>query len=86
MEGLMQRFEQISPDFGSAESPVVFQKEDKTSVLFVSNHEGGNGALYKTTIAPFAKNKTEKVEGLLYLIMKLPWLMANTLHWLEEYL
>ncbi|NBB30446.1 S41 family peptidase [Cellulophaga sp. BC115SP] len=63
MEGLIQRFEQISPDFGSADSPVVFQKEDKTSVLFVSNHEGGNGALYKTTIAPFTKNKTEKVEG-----------------------
>jgi tricorn protease len=63
-EGLMQRFEQISPNIGAAEQPLVYQKDDKTYILFLSNHESGKSKLWKTTIEPFAKNKTDKIEGI----------------------
>ncbi|MEA5139221.1 S41 family peptidase [Arcicella rigui] len=62
-EDILQRFEQISPNFGAAEQPLVYQKDEKTYVLFLSNHEAGKSKLWKTTIEPFANNKTERVEG-----------------------
>ena len=57
----MERLTRISPSFGQQFSPEVFQKDEKTIVLYISNHDEGNNHLWKTTINPFEENKTEKV-------------------------
>ena len=63
LEGLMERIERIGPRYGSQYGPYVVQKGDKTSVLYVSNHDEGNYYLWKTTFEPFEKTKTEKIAG-----------------------
>lgn len=60
---IMDRLEQIGPDFGSQYLLTVLQKGEKTSVLFASNHAEGRGALWKTTLEPFENPKTEKITG-----------------------
>ncbi|MEM8926984.1 MAG: S41 family peptidase [Bacteroidota bacterium] len=60
-EGLMERTEQISPSFGLQIGLHVLQKEKKSHVLYLSNHDEGDLKLWKTTITPFEENKTEKV-------------------------
>jgi tricorn protease len=62
-DGLMDRLEQISPNFGSAGDPIVVQKDPKTFVLFQSNHDQGKYSWWKTTLEPFVPSKTEKIEG-----------------------
>jgi C-terminal processing protease CtpA/Prc len=59
-----ERFEQISPSFGSQGGVFLIQKGEKVTVLYVSNHDKGTFALWKTTLAPFEQPKTEKIEGL----------------------
>ncbi|MFN8357468.1 MAG: S41 family peptidase [Spirosomataceae bacterium] len=60
---LMDRIEQIGPNFGTQNSPIVIQKDAKTFVLYLSNHDEGTYNLYKTTYEPFVATKTEKIEG-----------------------
>lgn len=60
---IMDRLEQIGPDFGSQYLLTVLQKGEKTTVLFASNHAEGRGALWKTTLEPFENQKTEKIAG-----------------------
>ncbi|WP_298707194.1 S41 family peptidase [Chitinophaga sp.] len=60
---LMQRIQQVSPDFGSQYGPYwITSKGDKTTVFFGSNHEG-RGTLYKMVTEPFEETKTEKING-----------------------
>ncbi len=63
MDGIMDRLEQISPSFGSQYLTDVYQKGEKTTVLYTSNHAEGRNALWKTTVEPFEQNKTEKITG-----------------------
>ncbi|QNA44018.1 S41 family peptidase [Lacibacter sediminis] len=60
---LMERLEQISPSLGAQYLINVYQKGEKTTVLFVSNHGEGRNAIWKTVIEPFEQNKTEKIAG-----------------------
>ena len=60
---IMERIEQIGPEFGSQYLATVLQKDDKTTVLFNSNHAEGKTALYKTVLEPFEEAKTEKIAG-----------------------
>ncbi len=60
---LTERFEQISPSFGAQFMDAVYQKSDKTTVLYRSNHGEGRNAIWKTVIEPFEQNKTEKIAG-----------------------
>jgi tricorn protease len=60
---LMERLELVSPNFGEQTLQNIYQKGDKTSVLYISNHSEGKRALYKTLIEPFEQNKTEKIVG-----------------------
>ncbi len=60
---IWERFEMISPGFGSQGSPYVIQKGDKTTVLYYSDHAMGAGALWKTVLSPWDPAKTEKIEG-----------------------
>ena len=61
--GIMERLEQISPSFGAQSLQAVYQKGEKTTVLYTSNHGEGRNALWKTVIEPFEANKTEKIAG-----------------------
>lgn len=63
-KGLMERLEQIGPGFGSQFSPYVIRKDDKTVVMYLSNHNEGNTALWKTTLRPFEDSETTKFEGI----------------------
>lgn len=63
MDLIMERMEEIGPEAGTQFLQAVYQKGDKTNVLFVSDHGEGKRALWKTTIEPFESNKTEKIAG-----------------------
>jgi tricorn protease len=58
---LMERLTLISPRFGEQENPSIFQKDEKTYLLYVSNHSEGKSQLWKTTLEPFEKDKTERI-------------------------
>jgi len=60
---LMERLEQVSPSLGAQFLQAVYQKGEKTTVLYTSNHGEGRNALWKTVIEPFEANKTEKISG-----------------------
>lgn len=60
---IMERLEQVGPDFGAQYLMSVVQKGEKSIVLFASNHAEGRGALWKTTLEPFENPKTEKITG-----------------------
>ncbi|MEI6276848.1 MAG: S41 family peptidase [Prolixibacteraceae bacterium] len=63
MDHLMERVEQISPNFGTQSLQHVTLKAEKTTVLYRSDHAEGKAALWKTVIEPFEQNKTEKIAG-----------------------
>lgn len=60
---IMERLEQISPSLGAQSLQAVYQKGEKTTVLYSSNHGEGKNSLWKTVIEPFEQNKTEKISG-----------------------
>jgi tricorn protease len=60
-QDLMKRLTVISPYFGEQESPSIIEKDTKTHIIYVSNHSEGTPQLWKTTIEPFEKNKTERI-------------------------
>lgn len=62
-EGLMDRLERIGPRFGSQNGPYVIQKGDKTTLVYGSNHDEGNYALWTTVLEPFERPVTKKIEG-----------------------
>lgn len=62
-EGLMERLEQIGAGFGSQYNPYVISKDETTTVLYLSNHDEGETALWKTVLSPFEPAKTEKFEN-----------------------
>ena len=59
--GLMDRLTQISPNFGQQQSPSIIKKDEKTYIIYISNHSEGKPQLWKTTLEPFKKNKTEQL-------------------------
>lgn len=60
---LMQRVERVGEGFGNQFSPFVTQKDDKSMVLYGSNHNEGNFTLSVTTFEPFERPKTQSFEG-----------------------
>jgi tricorn protease len=58
---LMERLTLVSPSFGEQQSPAIFQKDDKTIVMYISNHSEGKSQLWKTTLEPFEKDKSERI-------------------------
>jgi tricorn protease len=58
---IMERLKRVSPRFGEQENPSVIQKDNKTFVLYISNHSEGKPQLWKTTLEPFEDDKTEAV-------------------------
>jgi len=62
-QNLIRNMQRISPNFGTASAPYVIKSGDKTQVLYYSNHDESQRALWMTTIQPFERNKTEKFNG-----------------------
>ncbi|MDW7692106.1 S41 family peptidase [Flammeovirgaceae bacterium SG7u.111] len=63
-EGIMERVQRVSPNFGSQGAPYVIKKDDKIHVLYGSNHDERKYAIWNTTYEEFEKTKTKKIEGL----------------------
>ena len=59
--GFMDRLELIGPAFGQQAAPYLYQKNGKTMVFYLSNHDEGTPKLWKTTLEDFEKTKTEQV-------------------------
>lgn len=60
---IMERLEVLGPVFGTQFLETVYQKGDKTTILYTSNHGEGRNALWKTVTEPFEQPKTEKIVG-----------------------
>lgn len=63
LNNIMDRLEQVGPSFGSQSLVNVVKKGEKLTVLYVSDHAEGKGALWKTTLEPFELPKTERITG-----------------------
>ncbi len=59
----LDRMEQVGPNSGNQFLVTILQKADKQTVLYVSNHDEGRPALWKTVYEPFELPKTEKIAG-----------------------
>ncbi len=59
---MMERLEKVGPDFGQQSILNVIKNENKTYVFFISNHQEGKSSLWKLTLEPFEKTKTEQVK------------------------
>ncbi|MEO8820745.1 MAG: S41 family peptidase [Ginsengibacter sp.] len=59
---MMDRIEQIGPEFGDQSDLFAIKDKDKTYLFFISNHENGKPSLWKLTFEPFEKTKTENVK------------------------
>jgi len=62
-DDIMKRIERIGPSFGQQFAPYVIQDGDKTTILYLSNHEKGESGLWKTTMEPFEESKTERISS-----------------------
>lgn len=60
---IMDRIESVGPSFSRQILATVIQKDDKTSVLFITDQVEGKPGLYKTDLKPFEEAKTEKITG-----------------------
>ena len=60
---IAERLEQVGPSFGAQYLINVYQKGEKATVLYVSNHSEGRFSIWKTVLEPFELPKTEKVAG-----------------------
>ncbi|MDZ7806540.1 MAG: hypothetical protein U5K71_05450 [Gracilimonas sp.] len=65
-QDLMKRLTIIGERFGSQYSPFVVKDGNKSMVLYGSNQDEGNSALYFTTLQPFEQPETKKFEGVNY--------------------
>lgn len=61
--GLMERLEQIGPRFGTQRNIFIWQKDNKTTILYISNHDEGRNSIWKTEMEPFEDTKTEVIKG-----------------------
>ncbi len=62
-EDMIERWQQVSPRAGGQRQPFVICKKGVYTVLYISNHDGERGNIWKTTIKPFEPRKTEKIKG-----------------------
>ncbi|MCC5912763.1 MAG: PD40 domain-containing protein [Balneolaceae bacterium] len=62
-ERLRDRWEHVGPGFGSQSSPYVFIDDEKTYVLYRSDHDQGRNAWWKTVFEPFEAPVTEMIAG-----------------------
>ncbi|MBS1731514.1 MAG: PD40 domain-containing protein [Bacteroidetes bacterium] len=64
-EDIMSRVEEIGPGFGMQSLVTAIQKNNKTFLYFISNHQEGKPSLWKLTFEPFEDTKTEPVNNIM---------------------
>ncbi len=64
LDRIWERYERISPGFGSQGGATFVDSKDGTLVLYASNHDKGKWSLWKTTIQDFESSKTELISGI----------------------
>jgi tricorn protease len=62
-EEMKGRWEAVASQPGSQREPFVIQKDDQTTLIFISNHNGENNVLWQTTTKLFDKTETKIIEG-----------------------
>jgi len=60
---MMNRLEEIGPSYGRQAEVFVTLNDQKTHVLFISNHENGKSGLWQLIYEPFETTKTEQIKG-----------------------
>jgi tricorn protease len=58
---IMERITMVSPEAGSQNGSFITKKDDKTTLFYISDHDEGKAALWKTEMEPFEKPKTTKI-------------------------
>lgn len=61
LENISERWEMIEIRAGQQSSPQVFRRKDETTILFSSNHDKGEWALWKISEKPFEKANPVKI-------------------------
>ncbi len=59
----IEMMERVGASFGTQSAPFVIKKGKDTHILYYSNHDESQRALWITTISPFERPKTVKVDG-----------------------
>lgn len=59
----VEAMERIGASFGSQSAPFVIKKGEETHVIYYSNHDESQRSLWVTTLSPFERPKTEKING-----------------------
>jgi len=62
LDRIMLRIEEVGPKAGDQSGPFVVMDDEKTIILYGSDHSGKN-KFYKTVYEPFEDPKTEEIEG-----------------------
>lgn len=62
-EDLNDRWENVVEKSSNQLSPYVIKKDDETTILYASNHDGEKTALWKTVLTIFEEPKTNKITG-----------------------
>lgn len=60
---MAERWEQVSPDRGQQAAPFVISKDGGNTALYISDHDGGAAAIWKTVQKPFEETTTVKIAG-----------------------
>ena len=60
---LNDRWEEVVDEQGNQYSPYIIQKDDETTILYTSAHDGEKRAMWKTVLNTFDKTKTKKITG-----------------------
>lgn len=63
LDNIMERIETVAPPFGDQRLVALYNKGDRTTALYWSNHGEGRFALWKTVLEPFETIKHEKIAG-----------------------
>lgn len=62
-ELIKDRWQTAAAQNGSQSNPYVIQKNDETTLIYTSNHNGEYGVIWQTTTKPFAPPETKMIDG-----------------------
>lgn len=63
LTNIAERWEEISVRGGEQNSPYLYKKKEETVLLFISNHDKGEQALWRRVFKPFEEPKTERISS-----------------------
>jgi tricorn protease len=63
LDNISERWEMVNIPAGQQAYPLLFRRKDEITLLFTSNHDKGEWALWKISVKPFEKNEPVKISG-----------------------